>query len=230
MYRPACLTFLTGCMLVVSMSSVLAETDRIEVDVRSDAFTIEESPEGQRVLAEGFGRLTGPGCLDLPGRVVTVAVPMGATNIRVAFRAEGKALPGRYRIAPRPLPRVTGETDPAAEAVRRAEWEAGYREICEQDGVYPDRPARLLREAGYRRYRLVDIQVAPFAFHPRSGRLTRFPEVTVIVEYEVAPKGAGSAPIPDGSPRTETLARSIIANFDEARSWYPPDRHRPGTL
>jgi hypothetical protein len=76
--------------------------------------------------------------------------------------------------------------------------------------------------AGYRKYNLADVRVTPFTYRPLSGQLTYYPEVRINVQY-VFPE-APAAATSDNLARTETIAREIVVNYQQAGSWYPEGR------
>ena len=176
---------------------------------------------GQELTVAGFGRMLVPGKPNLPGKIVSIAIPPGAEVVGVEYEVgAGTVLPGTYAVPPAPLPRVIGDEDPAAAERAQQMYEENYRSVYGSDDAYPQDAVEFVRTAGYRKYNLVDVRVAPMSYRPQSGQLTYYPEITVHVKYrEVANR---TAVLVDNLARTEAVARDIVLNYESAQAWYPP--------
>jgi hypothetical protein len=212
-------------LAVCAAAALAAATDqtfaeRTSVTIPVGEYQVSAMRGGAQVTAEGFGSLLVPGKPKLPSRIFAVAIPPGAEVTGVTADAgEGVVLPGRYVVPPAPLPRVISEQDPGANPERLRMYEQNRDAVYGSDDAYPAEIAQFVRRAGYRKYNLVDVRVAPFAYHPRSGRLVFHPQITVHVDYELPDREVEV--IDDNLQRTEQVARRIILNYDDASAWYP---------
>ncbi len=207
-----------GTALPVSPAALRPLT--VQVRIPAAEYDIRATPEGHEISMEGFGKLLVPGKPILPSKIVPVAIPPAAEVVEVlADLGDEVVLPGAYTIAPSPLVRVIGREDPAVYGKRLQRYEANRASVYGSDDPYPAQVAEFVRSGGYRRYNLVDVRVTPFTYHPRSGRLVHYPEISLRVRYALpAEGGAGLA---DGPVRTERVARDMIVNHGQAGSWYP---------
>ena len=176
---------------------------------------------------EGFGVVGASGGPRLPGKIFAIAIPPGAVVTGVSFQGKAMALPGTYRIEPAGLPRVIGEENPEIRKQQLAEWTATSDGIYSSDKGWPATPVEFVRKAGLRKYNLADVRVAPFRYHPLSGKLYHYPVLEVIVEYALA-EGAGRMAVEDNVPQMEQTAKSVILNYAQAQAWYP-EATAPGT-
>ena len=97
-------------LLMVTSLMVSADDGEIRVAIPIGTYDIEETPQGQDLSVENFGRLLVPGKPNLPSKIFSLAIPPGAEVAEVVFDlGEGIVLPGTYQISPCPLPRVIGQ-------------------------------------------------------------------------------------------------------------------------
>ncbi len=210
-----------GLVCACSVLTARAETavQRTSVAIPVGKYQVAATPQGSRVTVDGYGSLLVPGKPMLPSRIFAIAIPPGAEVVGVTYDAgDGVVLPGPYEIPPVPVPRPIGVQD-AGERLQRI-YRQNYEQVYGNDDRYPADVAVLERRAGYRKYNLVDVRVAPFSYRARSGRLTFHPQITVHVEY--ARRGAEADVIVDQLARPEETAGRIVINDDAAAEWYPP--------
>jgi hypothetical protein len=206
--------------LVRAASAGVTGSANISVEVRE--FEIIEVDGGQRVRAEGFGVIGESGRPDLPGKIFALAVPPGAQVVSVTVEPSAVVtLDGSYQILPTPLRRVLGDEDPQVAAAWLDEWQQIRAATYSSDQPYPEEPASLVGEGSYRRYRLVEVRVAPFRYQPTSGALEYYPELAIRVDYELPEVTVGQQI--DFVPRLELRAQEIVANYEQAQSWYAQD-------
>ncbi len=217
-------TFLPLLLVSVLALTVWAadESGTVSVTINAGAYTIEKTSRGDEIRMENFGRLPAPGVPMLPAKIFSVAVPPGAEVTGVTFEAgRNIVLDGTFSIPPVPLHELVTEEEkplPILAPSNRAEFEANYTGVYSQNAFYPAARGEFVRNAGYRKYDLVDVRVSPFAWNPKSGRLVLYPSVTVNVDYTL-PADANQA-VQDCLIRTEKVARDIVANYNQAQSWY----------
>jgi len=192
----------------------------VDVRVPVPEYDLRATAGGHEIVMEGFGRLLVPGKPILPSKIVAVAIPPGAEAVEVvANLVDEVTLPGTYEIAPAPLVRVIGQEDSAIYGKRLQRYESNRASVYGSDDPYPAHVVEFVRSGGYRRYNLVDVRVTPFTYHPRSGRLAHYPDITVRVRYTLPTKA--DAGVADAPTRTERVARDLILNYGQARSWCP---------
>ncbi len=198
--------------------------------VEPGEYRITEENGVQEIRLDGFGVIGEPGKPRLPGKIFAIAIPPGAEPVTV--RVDGGVpveMDGTFRISPVSLTRPMGREDPAVQARREAAWQLAYEETYGRDDVYPAEPGWLVRRAGFRKYNLVDVRIAPFSFRPESGRLYVHPRITITVDYRFPdaaglPSGGQIQPgtvMIDHVPEMEKTARELILNYREAQAWYP---------
>ncbi len=199
------------------------ETKSINIAIPVGDYEITSSQQGQEVSVEGYGSLLVPGKPKLPSIIMAIAIPPGAVYDGVDFDlGKGVALTGTYEILPAPLPRVIGEEDPVLRQRDLQRYERNFKEAYESDNAYPANVVEFVRTAGYRRYNLVDVRIAPVQYHPVSGRLIFYPNIKVDVRYSLS--AAPRSVMVDFLPRTERVAEGIVANYDQAGAWYAAPR------
>jgi len=193
----------------------------VTITYPTGTFEITGTVGGHEIAMEDFGRLLVPGCPDIPARIISIAIPPGATVTGVICEAKGsEVLDGEYRLRSVPLPRVIGEENPDVYAREKRAMDEKYDSIFGSDEPYPGSAGEFVRPAAYRKYNLADVRIYPFSYRPQSGKLIHHPEMEVTVHYrlpEIMPAGVVVA---DNLPRPERRAREIVYNYGEASSWY----------
>jgi hypothetical protein len=226
--RFRCLTASLACLSLFAVGlpswslAAGAGASSVTVDIPIGAYEIREAGGGHELVMEDFGRCLVPGTPGLPSRIFHIAVPPGARVQSVTYDAgESSVLPGEYRIAPVPVPKVVGEENPQAAERERREYAANYAAVYGSDQEYPSRVCELVGQAGYRKYNLAEVRAFPFSYRPLSGELVYHPEVKVTVHYSIPQVIPAGTVLIDNLARTEALARRMIMNYSEAAAWYP---------
>ncbi len=200
-----------------------AREGTVTVTIPTGSYEIGQTAGGHTVKAEGFGRCLVAGKPDLPAKIFAIAIPPGATVAGVTFDAgETITLPGVYRVRPCALPRVMGEEDPLLYKRDLETYEANHESVYGSDDPYPSRIVEFVGRAGYRKYNLADVRVAPFVYNPASGRLAYHPEITLHVHYDLPDLIPAESIVHDDVPATERRARRIVYNYDQAQAWHSP--------
>ncbi len=214
---------LISALFLISTSAVFGSEreQTINVTIPVAAYEIENTVLGQELYIDDYGYLLIPGKPKLPSRIFALAIPPGAEFIGIDFDpGEGIDLPGNYNIPPTPLTRVIDEENPALYERDKQRYEGNYNSVYQSDNAYPQKVVEFIRTAGYREYNLVDVRVTPFEYHPLTGRLIYYPDITVDLKYRLPDR------TPDislsGSEKIQHRAEDIILNYDQAYSWYPP--------
>ena len=195
--------------------------DTISVTIPFGTYKIKNTEQGHEISVENLGRLLVPGKPNLPSKIFAVAIPPEAEVLEVTFNAgEGLTLPGNYDIPPSPLPRVIGQENPLIYEREREIYEENYNAVYGSDEPYPQSVGEFVRTAGYRKYNLVDARITPFTYHPLSGKLVYYPEVTINVEYSLPDDYSFDTIMVDNLAIAEHTAENIIVNYDQAKTWY----------
>ncbi len=198
------------------------DTGTLSVTIPVGRYQIVEEKQGLEVTIEGFGRLLIPGKPSLPSKIFSIAIPPGATVQDVTFEAKTSTiLPGNYRIAPNPLPRIIGAEDSVLRDRDQQQYEENFKSVYRQDKPYPESIGEIVGTGGYRKYNLVDVRITPVIYHPVSGKLMHYQDIIVTVQYSFSEKFSAEDIMVDNIPKTEKNAKEMIFNYDEAQKWYP---------
>lgn len=191
----------------------------IGITIPIEDYEIIATENGQKIFVEGFGRLPVVGKPNLPSKIFAIAIPPGTEIVEVTYEtSEGIILPETYEILPVTLPRVIGQEDPLIYEQDKIEYERKYEIAYSNDDPYPQNVVEFVRNAGYRKYNLIDVRVTPFTYKPLSGQLTYYSAITVYVSYILSETNAEI--MDDNLQRTEQIAEEIIINYDQAQNWY----------
>jgi len=215
-----CMVLIFGLLqMTASITFASEKQSSISVAIPLGSYEITSTGRGHEIFANNFGRLLIPGKPILPSKIFAIAIPPGAEVVEVDFDAgEGIALPESYEISPAPLPRVICQEDASIYEKERQLYEENFSSVYGSDDSYPQDVVELIRTASYRKYNLVDVRITPFTYHPISGQLIYYPEITIHVEYRFPEKP--SDVIVDNLTRAERIAEEIILNYDQAKNWY----------
>lgn len=210
------------CYFTVFSDSAVAEQGMIGVEIPVGSYNIRKTVDGYELDIDGFGCIGVPGAPDLPAKIFALAIPPGAIAEEVTYSwEEDVVLPGTYRIPPVPMAGILSVGD-----FGEAEYEATYQSVYGSDEVFPSKIGEVVRQAGYRKYNLIDIRIMPFAYHPKSGKLIHRKKIKVDVRYTL-PKESGSHAVRDNLSRTEAIAEEIILNFEQAQSYHLDSQAAP---
>jgi hypothetical protein len=194
----------------------------VSVTIPMGTYEIKATASGSEIYLEDFGRLSVPGKPNLPSRIFSIAIPPGAEVAQIQFdQGEGVVLSGTYQIPPTSLVRVVGQENSLFYERDKQTYEQNLKSVYSSDDPYPESVGEMVRTAGYRKYNLVDVQVTPFSYHPLSGQLTFYPQLTVKINYTFPRDFDPKDIMIDDLPRTEQTAKQIVLNYDQAQGWYP---------
>lgn len=222
-----CTLMITGALvsaqnLLNDKKEINNDTGTLSVPVSIGPYKIIEEKQGFKVTVESFGRLLIPGKPSLPSKIFSIAIPPGATVQDVTFEAKTiTVLPGEYKIAPNPLPRVIGAEDSIFQNRDRQQYEENLKSVYSQDNPYPETIGELVGTGGYRKYNLIDVRITPVIYYPVSGKLMYYQDIVVHVQYTIPEKFSSQDIMVDNLAKTEENAKKIIFNYDEAQKWYP---------
>lgn len=201
---------------------VMTQDGTLTVNIPVDTFVITKTGQGQEVTLKDYGRLLISGKPNLPSKIFSIAIPPSAKVSDITFEARKTIiLPGIYRIAPSPFPRVIGAENSIIDRQQQKKYMDNYLAVYGRNDPYPASVGEVVGTGGYRKYNLVDVRITPFSYHPLSGVLIYHPDISVSVKYTI-PEGFSSKDIMiDNLPQTERTAKGIILNYDQAKNWYP---------
>jgi len=197
-------------------------SSEVSVTIPMGTYEIKATASGSEIYLEDFGRLSVPGKPNLPSRIFSIAIPPGAEVAQIQFdQGEGMVLSGTYQIPPTSLVRVVGQENSLFYERDKQTYEQNFKSVYSSDDPYPESVGKMVRTAGYRKYNLVDVQVTPFSYHPLSGQLTFYPQLTVKINYTFPRDFDPKDIMIDDLPRAEQTAKQIVLNYDQAQGWYP---------
>ena len=203
------------------------DEDSISLTMDVGSYEITSTDQGDEIYVEEFGRLLIPGKPNLPSKIFSIAIPPGAEVEKVTIDAgEAMTIPGTFEVPPTPLPRVIGKEDPAIFEQDTKEYENNYNQVYQSDESYPPSIGEFVRTAGYRKYNLVDVRIAPLTYNPVSGCLVYYPFVTIDIQYSIPDDFTYDDVISDSLEKTEIMAEKIILNYQEATTWYTEETPR----
>lgn len=200
-----------------SLNDQLAK-EEIEVFITVDSFSVLSSADGEKIVAEGYGRLTNPGEPFLPSKIVSIAIPPNAEFIDVEYDLSTKVmLDGTHDIVPIP-PTTLSEDGTLFDNQQQRIYSSNIESIYSNDESYPATIVSFKSTSGYRSYNLVDVQVSPFCFTPSSGIVEYYPKISIIIIYKLSSISEGTIPLNDQT--YDQRAKEIIYNFEQAQEWY----------
>lgn len=200
----------------------VTQNGTLTVNIPVGKYCVTKTANGQDMTLENYGRLLIPGKPNLPSKIFSIAIPPGAKIRDIIFKANNAViLPGFFRIAPSPLPRVIGAENSGIATLEQKQYMNNYIAVYGRNTPYPASIGDVVGTGGYRKYNLIDVRITPFSYHPLTGVLAYYPDVSVRVTYTI-PEGFSSKNIMvDNLPQTEQIAKGMILNYDQAQNWYP---------
>lgn len=203
-------------------------TNHLSHTIETTSYTITTDDNGDHVSIPNFGYLQIPGTPKLPSKIFSIALPPHANINTITYTyPETVELPGRYYISPAPMPRVIGTEKPHIYQQDLATYNTNHQQTYQTNQPYPLENTEFLQTSGYREYNLVDIRFTPFTYYPQTQTLTYHPKVTIAIDYTINTPQDTSVEIAH-TQYSQNLAKKIIANYDQATSWYTPTQKRSG--
>jgi hypothetical protein len=196
------------------------EEDTITFNITIDSYKIISDNDVQEIVVENFGHNLISGYPDIPSKIFSIAIPPEAELVEISFVTKDRVvLPERYNIKPVPIPETIGKVDSEKNERDLIIYDNNYDSVYLNNEPYPTKNVEFVRTSHYRKYNLVDVRVTPFTYIPLSEQLIFYPKITVYVNYKYPDKTI--PPIEDNLVKIEQNAQRIVANYDEAQSWYP---------
>lgn len=206
----------------LALAVVLSSTGHLmQIAIPAPQYNMAEN--GIRVEDATYGHP--PGAPNLPCRTVTIAIPPGAVVESVSFCGTRQEL-GVAEITPADPLLPMGGTDMGSSPAYET-YEDRRDRLYSCAGLYPESYGVLLSSGGLRKYTTITVVCYHFAYEPASQRLYVSPSITVKIEYE--------KPSPDSERARlwqnlmdditfDPLARELLYNWDDARTWYETDK------
>ncbi len=176
------------------------------------AATVDPSG-GVRVVVEGHRSLAAPGEPDLPTTSVLLGVPASGEP-RLTIESVAYAPLGRAVVAP--VPAVAG-----GEAPTRADFVPDAR-VYSGDLPFPGAAAALGAAHAMGPVRAASLVLSPVRWNPRTRELEAVVRLRARVDFPTAPSAGRAAAAPALRPRTESLLRAALVNFETARGFVVP--------
>jgi hypothetical protein len=215
------------CVFMLS-KAVCSAGDKLTVFIPDYTLMIQPATNRSILKMETYGLMNIPGKPALPSRIFAVAVPPGAIIEDVTIRSGRiEKIHGFHSVDPVDMVLPLTELSPGDLAVYEKEYQLNYQNVYEKDAFWPDSIGWMVRNAGFRKYQLVDVQINPVRYNPVTGELILHHDLQIDVTYFMPER---LNPLNDNSPRMESLARNLILNYDQAQAWYPenPKRNESG--
>ena len=198
----------------------------ISVSIQIPSYSIFETLKGEKIIVDGFGRLSDPGEPYLPSKVFSIAIPPSAAFVALNVDpGEKRVIPGVHDIYPIEPSVIPWEYDDLADE-QAMKYQSLVTSIYASDEPYPSQIVTLKGISGYREYNLVDIQVSPFVYTPCLGSISYYPQITLRVSYRLPEQADGE--VHYRSAVNDPLAQHIILNYNQAQTWYCPQH--PSTI
>ncbi len=197
------------------------QNEIISIKINAESYEINSNDLEDYVAIEDFGRLLVPGKPDMPSKIFSIAIPPKAEIVEIKYDLGNEIiLSGEYKISPSSLPRVLGIENPDIYEQEKQKYNENYLSTYFSNDPYPHSNVEFIRNAGFRKYNLVDVRVTPFSYKPLSEKLIYYPEIKIDIEYEISDSSDNM--IIDYIPQFEKNAEQFIYNYQQAQNWYPP--------
>jgi len=196
----------------------------ISVNIPVGMVKREKMINGDEISIDGFGRLLIPGKPNIPSKIISIAIPPGAKVRDVNYTVESEIiLPGNYKIINTQLPKITYEKDSDVYLNELSQCTKNYEKVYSSNNPYPSSIVEFIQSSGYRKYNLVDVRVNPVAYLPLDGKLIYYSDITIDISYTFKNDFSRDNIIIDDIPQTESFAKRIIYNYEQAKDWYPKE-------
>lgn len=191
----------------ISIEKYLGE---INVSVTVGSYSIIKTMNGEKIVAEGYGRVPNPGEPFLPSKIVSIAIPSNAVLTDLRWDLGKKIeLNGTYNIIQVPASTQIKES---------TQIFSNIETMCKSTCSYESDIVYLVGTSGYRAYNLVDVRVSPFVYSPTSGIVEYYPTISLTITYQLDIDSYKPVLIQDPSQRE--ITKDVILNIDQAQEWY----------
>jgi hypothetical protein len=193
--------------------------NNIQITIDIPSFNVIEKDSNHQVIVENFGRLSILGGPILPSRIISIAIPPGATYSDFSYECSDTImLSGDYIISPLPIPDIA---DPnSIESEYENVYIENYQRIYNSDNIFPDEPVEFIDTSNFRQYNLADFRISPFYYKPLSNSLYYYPTIKILVEYEESENHLASNSSIKEQGYVDKIAQNYIINYDQISEWY----------
>lgn len=204
------------------------DSSGIQYSIESPAYQVVKEMKGtDRIDMESFDQTTSPGDPKLPLKILTIALPPDVDRDSVSLniiRCDRVILDGFYDIGPVPPAATWIDGKSIVSWGENKNIRKGKNlNIYEKDANYPEQAIKILGQTQMRKWKLLKVAYHPFLYNPVSRKLTLIKNM----EFELSYKRLGMSSIKPATLADTTLddvARKIILNYEEAGSWYAPNK------
>ena len=205
----------TGVLLFAIFAVLFAGTVNQTVDIKPDQVALRRSGNYDVVeLTSGFF-IPNPGKPLLPYTSLTLLIPADARVTAVSAQPVAtEQLPGSFTIFPAPSPVPISAQTPAA-------FVAPDPEIYSSNNPFPNRTLFSHSTGSAAGFKLVNVIICPFEYHPATQKLFLHTRIEVVVFYEEH----GSTPLTltqSQRDRIRLSLRQLISNPTDLNRFAPP--------
>ncbi|PNX49251.1 MAG: hypothetical protein BV457_02155 [Thermoplasmata archaeon M9B1D] len=213
---------LIGCNIDLNVSSLYVEDTKennILLTIETPSFKIVEKNSINQIFVENFGRLSILGGPILPSKIISIALPPGATYSGFSYEfRDSIMIPGEYTIPPLPIADLADSINVDIKKEYKNIYNENYQRIYTCDNLFPVEPVEFINTAFYRQYNLVDFRISPFIYRPLSKTLSYYPSFKIKINYEESDTRLVSNIREKGF--LDQIAQDYIINYDQTSEWY----------
>jgi len=185
---------------------------------------VQDDGGGCVIRMDGFSNDGREGEPQLPHKIYNIALPrdVDRSTLRVdVVSSEESAIEGSFDIAP-VTPLLPQLREGSASKVDEENL-PGWRNtgVYDNDAVFPGSCVELLATSQMRQWNYARVVFTPIRYNPATKTLVLTESVTVRLSYERL--SSQSRDIPSTGPVLESVASSILHNYDSAKEMYSSD-------
>jgi len=158
--------------------------NNIQLTIETPSFNVVEKNSENQIIVENYGRLSILGGPILPSRIISIALPPGATYSGYSYEiSDSIMLTGDYTISPLLIPDLADSISVDIKTEYKNMYNENYQRIYNCDDIFPAKPVEFIDTAYYRQYNLIDFRISPFYYQPLSKTLSYYPSIKIIINY-----------------------------------------------
>ncbi len=206
------------------------QTGTLIVTLESAPYKIIDVNIGEKdIEMEGFGSILIPGNPKLPSKTFLIGIPPGGKVLSVELLNENHdCLSGKYDITPAPpfasnnISRINHNSpiSPKSSDIEKIMKYEINDEIYSSNDPYPSKMYEYLGMGQMRKYNFARINFYPVLYHPATGKLIVYNEITLKLEYKVEEKFTNEL-LSDNV--MDDIASGIIENYPLIQNYYTPN-------
>ena len=153
------------------------------LNLQAPDYKIKQDGQYSKIDAEEYGWIDDAGAPKLPGKILSIHLPEGATDIDVHISSVSyTALSGQYLIEPI-APMVPASSDAALMSEIQTHY-LNKRLIYQQDMYYPEICISWTGVFYHNKTPVVQIKFNPFRYHPLKQTLEKVENADLIIHYQ----------------------------------------------